>query len=164
MRHLLPLSLLLNAALGNAAGFNGRLPARALSLTPSVAVNPLKLPMLPLTRLPSVSLPAASGGVELPGKPVPLPLIVPAQVTAPDFAPAALAPIEAGSAGEGVVHLRWDLLDGDDGLSPAAVPLKPGPKPLSPAGAMAELEHAGSAPSEAFDAGRLDRSLVLSRL
>lgn len=163
MRHLLPLSLLLNAALGHAAGFNGRLPARALGVTPSVSVDPLKLPLLPLTQLPTVSLPAPSGGVELPGKPVPLPLIVPSQLPPPGLATPP-APAEGASAGEGVVHLRWDLLDGDDGLSPVAVPLQPGPKPLSPAGAMAELERAGAAPSEAFDAGRLDGSLVLSRL
>jgi hypothetical protein len=152
MRHLLPLSLLLNAALGSAAGFTGRLPARAIGLTPSIPVLPVTLPVLPLTQLPSARLPAVSGGVELPGKPTPLPMQLPAELVAPAALEAApLAPAEAG--GGVVLHLRWDLLDGDDdGLAGALVPLKPGPKPLPPAGAMAELEYASERPGQVFDA------------
>lgn len=157
MRHLLPLSLLLNAALGSAAGFTGRLPARALGLTPSLPVLPVTLPVLPMTQLPSARLPALSGGVELPGKPTPLPMQLPAQLVAPLALEAApLAPAEAGGP---VIHMRWDLLDGDDGLAAAMVPLKPGPKPLPPAGAMAELESASERPGQVFDAVRTPLAL-----
>jgi hypothetical protein len=169
MRHLLPLSLLLNATLA-AAGPIGRLPGAPVrpAVLPSMRVP---LPVLPLTSLPGVSVPAANGGINLPGKPSPLPVPLPAELSAPaaaapimpgaPVAPAATSAAPIADSGEGF-FMRWDLLDGeDDGLSPVFVPVVPGPKPLAPAGAMAELEYAADeTPLELFDGGR---TLVLAR-
>ncbi len=166
MRHLLPLFLLLHAA-SAAAGPLGRLPVAPIRPAAFSSIR-VPLPILPLTSLPGVSVPAANGGVNLPGKPSPLPVPLPAQLSAPApvVAGAPLAPAPAAAApvtdtDEGF-FMRWDLLDGeDDGLSPVYVPVVPGPKPLSPAGAMVELERAADeAPLEVFDGGRV---LVLSR-
>lgn len=140
MRHLLASALLLNAALASSAAFSGRLPARPLPL----AAQTVRLPLLPLTTLPGVSLPAANGGVNFPGKLPPLPVQLPIEV----------APAAAAEASEGF-FLRWDLLDGDDGLAGALVPNAPSPKPLSPAGAMRELERVEDAPFEGFDGSKL---------
>lgn len=143
MRHLLSLSLLLNAALASSAAFSGRVPTRPLPLTLPI----VRLPSLPLTSLPGVSLPAANGGVNFPGKLPPLPVQLPIEVApAADVKPAAFA--DDGDEG---FFLRWDLLDGDDGLAGALVPNVPSPKPLSPAGAMRELERVEDAPFEGFD-------------
>lgn len=146
MRHLLASALLLNAALASSAAFSGRLPARPLPL----AAQSVRLPILPLTTLPGVSLPAAQGGVNLPGKLPPLPIQLPVEVA--PAAPVAAAPF-AEEDGEGF-FLRWDLLDGDDGLAGALLPNAPSPKPLSPAGAMRELERVEDAPFEGFDGSK----------
>lgn len=168
MRHLLPLSLLLNATFA-VAGPIGRLPVAPLRPVAAASIR-MPLSILPLTSLPGVSMPAANGGVNLPGKPSPLPLPVPAELASPapiieamSMLPAAPAAAVAPVAGSGEGYfMRWDLLDGeDDGLSPVYVPVTPGPKPLAPAGAMVELERAADeAPFELFDGGR---TLVLSR-
>lgn len=149
MRKLLPLALFLNAALASAAPLPGKLPGAPL--TPVFAVVPARLPMLVVTQLPSVKLPALHEGLQLPGKPSPLPLPLPAQLAEAPLA----APLAAAADGAGIFFLRWDLLDGDDdGLAGAMVPANPGPKPLPPAGAMAQLESAPAAPEQVFDALR----------
>lgn len=140
MKKLLPLTLLLNAALSHAAAFNGKLPVSI----PSFTVVPMRLPSLPVlpltgTRLPNVSLPAAQGGIELPGAPNPLPMQLPHELIVPERA------VEAAH-GHDQVFMRWDLLKGDDdGLAGALVPVTPNPKGFPPSGAMAELPTAVSA-------------------
>jgi hypothetical protein len=149
MRKLLPLALVLNAALASAAAFNGKIPSVSV---PVAVMRVPALPILPLTQLPTVNLPAAQAGIELPGAPNPLPMRLPAEVSAPSSAiePARFAPAAVGAAPEAGFFMRWDLLSGDEGHANVMAPLKPAPKPLAPAGAMAELRHAAENGSDAF--------------
>lgn len=153
MRHLLPLFLVFHAAPALSAAFTGKIPG---------LVSPIaRLPLNPSISLPGVNLPATQGGVGLPGKLPPLPVQLPVEV-APAAAPDAAGPAAAFLDDDASYFLRWDLLDGeDDGMAGALVPVAPGPKPLSPAGAMRELVFADEAPAEVFDAGR--RTPLLAR-
>ncbi|MDP3542930.1 MAG: hypothetical protein Q8T11_10750 [Elusimicrobiota bacterium] len=94
----------------------------ALNPTASIAIIPVSLPVYPVP---------AIGPARLPGVPSPLPT------------PAALASARrpAPSSLEEPFALNWSLLDkkGGDEAASALVPNDPGPKPLSPAGAVSEL-------------------------
>jgi hypothetical protein len=100
-------------------------PALTPALTPTAfpAHTPVSLPVYPVP---------AIGPARLPGVPSPLPLPVPAALLA--------APRSAPSIREHFA-IDWSLLDdkGGDEAAAAMVPNNPGPKPLSPAGALKEL-------------------------
>lgn len=95
-----------------------------LNPTASIAVIPASLPVYPVP---------AIGPARLPGVPSPLPLPTPAAL--------ASARRPAPSKSDEPFVLDWSLLDkkGGDEAAAALVPNDPGPKPLSPAGAVNEL-------------------------
>jgi hypothetical protein len=146
----------LPAALGNIAPIS--LPGRPVvpmilpSVDATLAAPSLKPALTPVvvTVIAPISLPVypapAIGPARLPGVPSPLPLPTPAAL--------ASARRPAPSAEEPIV-LDWSLLNRKDGDEPAAalVPNDPGPRPLSPAGALnavlRELK-----PGELFDGRR----------
>lgn len=100
------------------------------------ALNPTAFPVKSPASLPAYPVPAI-GPVRLPGVPSPLPLPTPAAL--------ASARRPAPSAVEEPFALNWSLLDDKGGDEPAVakVPNDPGPRPLSPAGALNELREAG---------------------
>lgn len=92
------------------------------------AITPVVVTIITPASLPVYPAPAI-GPARLPGVPSPLPLPTPAAL--------ASARRPAPSAEEPIV-LDWSLLNRKDGDEPAAalVPNDPGPRPLSPAGAL----------------------------
>lgn len=118
------------------------LPLSGASLSAAAAPSAaLTLKSVPLPLMPSApSLPSfpapVQGPMRLPGAERPLPLALPAQL--PSALPASLPSSK--------YHLDWSFLDDQDGeASAAVVPAGPGPKPLPPSGAAAQLTFASRA-------------------
>lgn len=142
------------AGSAQAAGVSYKLPTTlghaAPVYMPSVSIVPLSLPTvhaelaapilapsLKAAALPApapISLPnlpaPAIGPARLPGVPSPLPL--PERTT--------LAGAKSAPSVDLEFVLNWSLLDDGDEAAPVLVPNDPGPRPLSPAGAVNELK------------------------
>lgn len=165
--HLKTLALILLAGPAHAAGISYKLPSTLGNLAPiympaasvipmslptvnGVIASPSLTPSLKVSVMPipaPVSLPvlpaAAIGQARLPGVPSPLPL--------PERAVVRSAP-----AIDAEFVLNWTLLDDDgEAAAPALVPNDPGPRPLSPAGALNELRDASKDREPIRTPGRL---------
>lgn len=135
MRHLLPVFLLLNAALASAASFNVRL------------VSPSSRGMI--TPIAPRALPPSSAFMTTPRSaisPLATPLAAPvaARAAAPFARPAFIIPLPVPRSDSPAPRRR----DDDDGG--ILIPLDPSPRPLSP-GAAKQLEFAGDHALETFD-------------
>lgn len=159
-KNFAPMVLVLGLTSANAASIPYKLPTTIGNLVPVAlpgsAIIPMSLPTvnaviaipnapisLPATPVPSIAI----GPARLPGVPSPLPLPAPIALSVRRFAP---------SAGEPFA-LNWSLLDDDGEAASALIPSDPGPRPLSPAGALNELRDAVSGPEPvraAFDGRR----------
>lgn len=141
-----------------------------VKLPGAAAILPMKLPSVSIGALISVptlfptQMPLTP--VSLPSHPVPM--IVPMRLPGvpssfPLPMPVALAAYRLSAPNVDHLAINWSGLHGeDDALSPALIPVEPGPQPLPPAGALNELRDAAAGrepirvvhPNKAFDGRR----------